>query len=100
MTRNFKPGDVAIVRQDGEDRVALRGTDDWVDSAGDSWGDDEVLAYGSPLVVIDPDDPYEVERLIAAFFTETDKYDGIYTDVQAADAMQTALRVLSEGVTP
>lgn len=69
MSREWKPGDVAMVKcADLSERVAIRRAGGsileapWVTKDGD-WGD--AVAYDPrPLVVIDPEDAEQVERLL------------------------------------
>lgn len=84
MGREWKPGDVAMVRQlDGKERLAIVGTygrpaalrpPHFVYFDG---GYDDVRGWAGsarPLVVIDPDDRKQVERLVRAYL---DCGDGI-----------------------
>jgi len=69
VTRGWKPGDVAMVYGPDEKwRICIRSitNDGWYDEDGEHDADIEV-AHVRPLVVIDPEDREQVERLMAAF---------------------------------
>lgn len=103
MSREWKPGDVAMV-SNGED-VAWRGivrprraANDALEFAYVTGGFDMVgeLAEGyaaRPLLVIDPEDREQVERLAKAVWDRPPNEDG-------ADAFQNALRSLLSPPTP
>lgn len=97
MSRDWKPGDVAVVTlTDGTEVRALytfRGGSPWVTVATASY---EKGIAARPLVVIDPEDFEQVSRLahtIAHTFHSTS--DNIY-----ADGIQAALREFAEPTQP
>lgn len=102
MSREWKPGDVAIVLQSGCERIAFRNDTDWIDSLGAAWDDDEVTKYGRPIVAIDPADALEVRRLADAFCHA--RWDhtggGDECDPLTFSSMQAALREYANPTPP
>jgi hypothetical protein len=96
VSREWKPGDVAqLTLPNGASPVGVRNhrNDGWSHSA--DWGGGSVydhIGNGSPrpLVVIDPEDHEQVERLLRTYYAEP---TGIIPPGQV-DALQTALRSL------
>jgi hypothetical protein len=62
MSREWQPGDVAMLTTPKGDRRAVHYTDGWEDFEG-AWWDDTRNLPARPLVVIDPEDREQVERL-------------------------------------
>lgn len=92
MSRDWKPGDVAMVTEvgggNGEPVVAIRtASATWQSAFGES-GTRHIVEE-RPLVVIDPEDREQVERLADAFATHPDCLRNY-----GFDAMQAALRSL------
>jgi len=90
MTREWKPGDVAVGRiAKYEGRFVFRGEyDGWDELDGTEGGwDGTFIADLRPLVVIDPEDREQVERLVKT-------YNNGEVETEWVDAMQAALRSL------
>lgn len=98
MSHTWKPGDVAMVRGDGdEDVVAIWQGTQWATEHANYFSDFQVNAR--PLVVIDPEDREQVERLTADYDAavirmNNDPDPRDVTPAQRATAMQAALRSL------
>lgn len=86
MSGQWKPGDVALVLRVGKWVPAVKGRTDWWITAwgGGSYEDSDIR----PLLVIDPEDREQVERLTEAYSKQrrliTDDGDGRVNDMQAA----------------
>jgi hypothetical protein len=105
MSREFRPGDVALVRITSEypPEIAVRGGGTWAGKwyvAGPrlgsqhGWHEDRIEII-RPLVVIDPEDREQVERLVSAVLTaDAAHHEGraCYSTTCHADRMQAALR--------
>lgn len=97
MSREYQPGDVAMV--DGS--VMLRTREGWLFAAlnGGSWSHaegssaDRVTSLARPLVVIDPEDREQVERLRSLLFGNSAHAHGI-------NEMQAALREFADPTPP
>jgi hypothetical protein len=94
MTREWKPGDVAIsTHGPNGNAVIYRVEDGWRCAA---WGDDQfhkrLDIEPRPLVVIDPEDREQVERLHLAYATTA--------KANRVDAMQAALREFADPKPP
>jgi hypothetical protein len=90
----WKPGDVALVTPNANRQarcVSLRRDDGWVCQHRASLTDGEVRD-ARPLVVIDPEDREQVERLVDALLT-ANAFGSPFDDVRA-DRVQQALRSL------
>lgn len=89
MTREWQPGDV-VVAYDGL-RWTKVGWNRWIDAEGDErhLSDNAMNKEGRPLVVIDPEDCEQVERLALLCIYGLD-----------ADAMQAALREFANPTPP
>lgn len=87
MSRDWKPGDIVLIDLSSkglESRRAMREGNAFVDVCGAVWSDD---ANVRPLVVIDPEDRDQVERLASAFVDEQSErgHRGVWwTDLQVA----------------
>lgn len=95
--REWQPGDVALVRISGRDRLALRvawPTEDWM-SVYDGGLYPRDTNEIRPLVVIDPEDREQVEQLAQRFYDQWSGCDGA-RDI----ALQAALRSLIEPPKP
>src|SRR5690348_17082834 len=72
MTREWRPGDVAMVESDTQKwrvfRTVHRGVEVWADANGPLMPDDEWVPNRTirPLVVIDPEDREQVDTLCKA----------------------------------
>jgi hypothetical protein len=108
MTHNWKPGDVALrTGRDGSTTISLVtrqgvGIDAQSNShqiwrhANGRWnelGEDEKYGTYRPLLVIDPEDREQIERLTMAIFAEV---GGDLPDGYTANEVQAALRSLLE----
>lgn len=102
MTHNWKPGDVAFVILDGRSYAAVRGNGVWRDKwfiggpergSRHGWSDAQIDTV-RPLLVIDPEDREQVERLTVALFAEVGAAD--LPDGYTANEVQAALRSLLE----
>ncbi|GAA2007866.1 hypothetical protein [Nocardioides kribbensis] len=92
MKREWKPGDVALIPLGSADVRAMFTTDGWAIS--DMPGVRGVREFSDvrPLVVIDPEDREQVERLLSAYWVERNpedpgdarRYPGYVSDLQAA----------------
>lgn len=99
MTREFKPGDVAMVRINKTEQVAFRDRIGWItlplhDVLADNLQTCEGVDYPArPLVVIDPESAEDVERFreIASRLADEVPYDEC-GDRPYTAAMQAALR--------
>lgn len=75
MKREWEPGDVALASYDGEVKTYLYGhefnTDRfrWVSTDGSTSVDFHMAEWWRPIVVIDPEDREQVERLVKALST-------------------------------
>lgn len=93
MVSNWKPGDVAMVRKDGAERPAIRSMQQrwWLLDTG-TWT--ETVEPLRPLVVIDPEDREQVERLLHDYHRQSPAADGSECGGYCAgyvDQMQAAL---------
>jgi len=101
VKREWKPGDLAMVRvqittnpDDGsEEHMLFRRRGKWEHPDFGIWEDRYVLA-ARPLVVIDPEDREQVERLFHLFADEREKDERHLRIGGWEDAMQAALRSL------
>lgn len=84
MSKDWKPGDVALVEAGcwANRKVALRLAEGWAHTNGVNVDGDGVVSVVRPLVVIDPEDREQVERLILALpdaadwgFASANNYD-------------------------
>ena len=99
MSAEWKAGDVGLTARG---RLALRrehNPDGWIDSQGAPWSNDKFPANVRPLVVIDPEDREQVERLVVDYLS---RYDGQPAVAQVAeiDYMQAALREFANPTPP
>lgn len=102
MTREWKPGDLAMVTcSDGQERRALFGQF-WIDDSGvwvfrDGTRRNADESQARPLVVIDPEDRERVERLTKAIDSA-----GVFTGLTVGNVskMQTALREFANPTPP
>ena len=108
MSREWKPGDVAMVRafdaitRTFEPQMVIRtGRGDWAHPNDGLW-DDEFVQDARPLVVIDPNDREQVARLADAFCEERWSHQpgSEECDPLTRDAMQAALRSLIDPPEP
>ena len=99
MTREWKPGDAAVVKCDDlvcpmlEHKALLGKSGRWyLLEIGEYW-EEHGAEPVRPLVVIDPEDREQVERLTQTYLRD---YDGVDTVAQVGevDSMQAALRSL------
>jgi hypothetical protein len=76
MSREWKPGDVAMVEAGcwANRKVALRLAEGWSHANGVNVDGDGVVSVARPLVVIDPEDDEWAEALAAAVLTEAMGY--------------------------
>lgn len=93
--RKWKYGDVAmVVNYGGEEKVVRYGHGHWVFVDGSTMPEGETNAR--PLVVIDPEDREQVERLGELFSSRRDRFVGVLW----RDAMQAALREFADPKPP
>jgi hypothetical protein len=96
VSREFKPGDVAMLMTEGGERIGFRcGVEsnmgwEYAREPGQKTWSSDTSAYAKPirpLVVIDPEDREQVERLARAIFeltTGEESFGGQINNVQAA----------------
>ena len=101
MTREWKPGDVAMVASETRAWRVFRTTDRegnevWADATGPLLPDDEWVPNRTirPLVVIDTEDREQVERLVAAWEAVENVAPGPVPMTARQMRMQAALRSL------
>ena len=105
MTREWKPGDVALVRMGHGPQVSIWTGEFWAWSKGD--GPYEGVSHchrsavARPVVVIDPEGRAEIERLRDMTLRLLKEHVGDYEDdgftpAELANAMQAAFRALAE----
>jgi hypothetical protein len=106
MSIEWKTGDIAqVTHNDGQSRIGMRfggvsGAWEHGDERQFKWRDDEV-SEARPLVVIDPEDREQIQRLMAGYF---DHNRGIPADAPirstGVDYMQSALREFANPTPP
>lgn len=98
MTRDWKPGDVAMVTMGHGPQLAIFTGEFWAwsDGTGHYSGVSHCHrdAPARPAVVIDPEDREQIHRLISDYYERVDAHDGSFSNQQGADWMQAALRSL------
>lgn len=107
MKQEWKPGDVAMVRRNGKEVVAMRyhtgAEGGWQQAAGLAFDhfDADPQTTPRPLVVIDPEDREQVERLIRAWVGATAGCpDALRVTEQQVDRLQAALREFANPTPP
>ncbi len=93
MNRDYKPGDVAMVRLDAETEIRVMWTHDggWRGPKGTFY---DLHLSARPLVVIDPEDREHVERLVRALDSQRTLSDWSSLLGPAVETTQDALRSL------
>lgn len=101
MTYEPKPGDVALIESGcwANRHRAMREPHGWIyytEHQGREYVSDEVATVVRPLLVVDPEDDAQVERLLASYYSEP----GETVRLSSLHKMQAALRELANPQPP